>query len=107
MQLFQCVDSLPAITGNFNFVSRGSVGTVGAPASFAFNTSGLSDAHNYTSCMIAQDMSPQRNRQVLPPQRVLFTTLDRTPPLLTAVAIAGTDGSFTCDRWVGASKARE
>ncbi|KAG2444871.1 hypothetical protein HXX76_001609 [Chlamydomonas incerta] len=95
-QLFKFVDSLPAITGNF--MARGSIATVGTPANFGFNTSGLGDAHNYTNCMVAQDMSPQRNRQVLPPQRVLFTTLDRTPPLLAAAAMAGTDGSFTCDR---------
>jgi hypothetical protein len=98
VQLYSFVDSLPTVTGSYGFMARGSVATMGAPAAFAFNTSGLADAHNYTACMIAQDMSPQRNRQVLPPQRVMFTTQDRTPPLLAAAAIPGTDGSFTCDR---------
>ncbi|WIA19460.1 hypothetical protein OEZ85_004074 [Tetradesmus obliquus] len=61
--------------------------------------SGLRSETSYRACVVAADMTRLQNKQPSVSYKD-FRTLDVTPPNLVVMPTPGTDGNFTCSRWV-------
>ncbi|KAG2496180.1 hypothetical protein HYH03_005780 [Edaphochlamys debaryana] len=95
-QLFSALDS-PSSTPAFTAITHGNL-TTSDSATGGADLVGLFDSTNYTLCLVASDMSQQRNRQTTV-RPVSFMTLDRTPPTLdVALQLSADSGNFTCDK---------
>lgn len=95
LQLFGIVDS--TFQPPSGLISRGYITIAVENGTASASIAGLRDSALFTLCLVANDASPYKNRQ-LNVRRLVFGTMDRTPPTLLASVIPGTDGNFTCDR---------
>jgi hypothetical protein len=60
---------------------------------------GLRSETFYRACVVAADVTRLQNKQPAVNYKD-FRTLDVTPPSIVVTPTPGTDGNFTCSRWV-------
>lgn len=92
--LFAAASTSPA-----GAVAAGSAAVPQGNTPAVVNVSGLTSETDYTACVIAADITKLQNKQQAGLSQN-FRTLDITPPTVMVSIVPGTDGNFTCDRYV-------